>query len=142
MANVNTVVLVGRAVTDPEVRTTKNGGKLARIRFVVNNRRKDSMSGEWKDIPMFIDVDVFNWGNRTQADWVERNVRKASQICVTGSLWLDEWTSQDGQKRSRHIVNANDIQFAGPAPKRDEEAVTATDAIADKADKADSEVPW
>ena len=118
MANFNKVILIGRLTRDPEVRTFGNGGKVAKIGFAVTNRRKNSQTGQWEDEPMFIDVDVFNFGTTgTLANIVEQYCRKGSQICLEGRLKLDQWDDKTtGQKRSKHMIVAEAIQLLDRKP--------------------------
>jgi single-strand DNA-binding protein len=112
MANLNKVMLIGRLTRDPEVRTFANGGKVAKFGFAVNNRRKNSQTGQWEDEPVFIDVEAFNRGDfGKQADLVEQYLRKGNQVFVEGHLRLDQWTSQEGQKRQRLLVVVDNFQF-------------------------------
>src|SRR6266478_3100084 len=111
MANLNKVMLIGRLTRDPEVRTFPNGGKVAKLGFAVNNRRKNSSTGQWEDEPVFLDVEVFNRGEAgRQADLVEQSLRKGHQVFIEGHLQLDQWTSQDGQKRSKLKVVVENFQ--------------------------------
>jgi single-strand DNA-binding protein len=115
MANLNKVMLIGRLTRDPEVRTFANGGKVAKFGFAVNNRRKNQATGEWEDEPVFIDVDVFNRGEQgRQADLVEQSLRKGQQIFIEGHLRFEQWTGQDGQKRSKLSVRVDNFQFLEP----------------------------
>src|SRR5208282_3686624 len=115
MANLNKVMLIGRLTRDPEVRTFSNGGKVAKFGFAVNNKRKNNQTGQWEDEPVFVDVDVFNRGETgRQADLVEQSLRKGNQIFIEGHLKLDQWTSPEGQKRSRLFVVAENFQFLEP----------------------------
>jgi single-strand DNA-binding protein len=128
MANLNKVMLIGRLTRDPEVRTFANGGKVAKFGFAVNNRRKNAQTGQWEDEPVFIDVDAFNRGDfGKKADLVEQYLKKGHQVFIDGHLQLDQWTAQDGQKRSKLKVVLDDLQFLeprgeggsrGPAPAR------------------------
>jgi single-strand DNA-binding protein len=112
MANLNKVMLIGRLTRDPEVRTFANGGKVAKFGFAVNNRKKNTSTGQWEDEPVYVDVDVFNRGEQgRQADLVEQSLRKGHQVFIEGRLKLDQWTGQDGQKRSRLHVVAENFQF-------------------------------
>ena len=52
MANLNKVMLIGRLTRDPEVRMFANGGKVAHFGFAVNNRRKNTQTGQWEDEPV------------------------------------------------------------------------------------------
>jgi len=115
MANLNKVMLIGRLTRDPEVRTFSNGGKVANFGFAVNNRRKNSSTGEWEDEPVFIDVEAFNRGDYGKlADTVEQYLKKGQQVFIEGHLKLDQWTSQEGQKRSKLKVVADNFQFLEP----------------------------
>lgn len=115
MANLNKVMLIGRLTRDPEVRMFSNGGKVAKFGFAVNNRRKNSQSGQWEDEPVFLNVEAFNRGDfGKQADLCEQYLRKGTQVFVEGHLQLDQWTSQDGQKRSQLKIVVDNFQFLEP----------------------------
>ncbi len=115
MANLNKVMLIGRLTRDPEVRMFSNGGKVAKFGFAVNNKRKNPQSGQWEDEPVFLDVDAFNRGDTGKtADLVETYLRKGHQAFIEGHLKLDQWTTQDGQKRSRLFVVVDRIEFLEP----------------------------
>jgi len=117
MANLNKVMLIGRLTRDPEVRMFANGGKVAKFGFAVNNRRKNTQTGQWEDEPVFLEVDAFNRGETgRQADLVEQGLRKGSQVFIEGHLKLDQWTSQEGQKRQQIRVVVDNFQFLEPRP--------------------------
>src|SRR5690349_1215434 len=63
MANLNKVMLIGRLTRDPEMRSFSNGGKVAKFGFAVNNRKKNSATGQWENDPVFLDVEAFNRGD-------------------------------------------------------------------------------
>jgi single-strand DNA-binding protein len=115
MANLNKVMLIGRLTRDPEVRTFSNGGKVAKFGFAVNNSKKNAQTGQWEDDPVFIDVEAFNRGDTgKKADLVEQYLHKGHQAFIEGHLKLDQWTAQDGQKRSRLLVIVDNLQFLEP----------------------------
>jgi single-strand DNA-binding protein len=115
MANLNKVMLIGRLTRDPEVRVFPNGGKVAAFGFAVNNRRKNSQTGQWEDEPVFLDIEAFNRGEvGKQADLVEQYLHKGRQVFIEGHLKFDQWTGQDGQKRSRLKIVADNFQFLEP----------------------------
>jgi single-strand DNA-binding protein len=116
MANLNKVMLIGRLTRDPEVRTFSNGGKVAAFGFAVNNRRKNASTGQWEDDPVFLDMEAFNRGEggRQQADLVEQYLRKGQQVFIEGHLKLDQWTNQEGQKRTRLKIVVDNMQFLEP----------------------------
>ena len=115
MANLNKVMLIGRLTRDPEVFMFANGGKVAKFGFAVNNRKKNSQTGQWEDEPVFLDIEAFNRGETGKtADLVEQYLRKGHQAFVEGHLKLDQWTSQEGQKRSKIKIVVDNVQFLEP----------------------------
>lgn len=113
MANLNKVMLIGRLTRDPEIKVFGNGGKVANIGFAVNNRKKNKDSGEWEDVPVWVDLKVFNRDTgRKMADLVESSLKKGQQVYVEGHLVLEEWTGkEDGKKSSKMVVYVDDFQF-------------------------------
>jgi single-strand DNA-binding protein len=113
MANLNKVMLIGRLTRDPEIKTFGNGGKVANIGFAVNNRKKNKQTNEWEDVPVWIDLKVFNRETgRKMADLAESSLKKGQQVYVEGHLVLEEWTGkEDGKKSSKMVVYVDDFQF-------------------------------
>lgn len=113
MAVFNKVILVGRLTRDPECRTFGNGGKVAKFGFAVNNRRKNSQTGQWEDEPMFVDCEAFNRGEfGTLANTIEQYCKKGSQILIEGKLHLDTWDDKTtGQKRQKHKIVVEVMQL-------------------------------
>src|SRR5262245_35371226 len=107
MANLNKVILIGRIVADPEskdITTFNNGGKVTRLRFVVNNRKFDGAKQEWVDDPVWIDLKFFNRGENGKLADRAAALRKMQHIALEGHLVLEEWTDKEGQKRSKILV--------------------------------------
>ncbi len=113
MAKFNKVILVGRLTRDPECRTFSTGGKVAKIGFAVTNSKKNTQTGQWEDVPMFIDCEAFNRGEFGKlADTIEKYCRKGSQILIEGSLHLDTWDDKTtGQKRQKHKIVVDAMQL-------------------------------
>jgi|GEM_PF-152308 len=112
MANLNRVTLIGRLTRDPEVRSFSNGGKVAKFGFAVNNRKRNATSGQWEDEPVWLNCEAFNRGdNGTMADRVERMCRKGSQVYLECHLVLDQWTTQQGEKRSQLKLVVDQLQM-------------------------------
>ena len=113
MANLNKVMLIGRLTRDPEIKTFANGGKVAKIGFAVNNRKKNMQTGAWEDSPVWIDLKVFNRDTGAKkADLVESSLKKGQQIFVEGHLVLEEWTGkEDGKKQSKLVIVVDNFEF-------------------------------
>ena len=116
MANLNKVMLIGRLTRDPEVRTFAPNGKVANFGFAVNNRKKNPQTGQWEEIPVFVDIEAFNRGEtgRQLADVVEQYLRKGHLTFIEGHLKLDQWTSKEGEKRSKLKVVLDNFEFLQP----------------------------
>jgi len=115
MANLNKVMLIGRLTRDPEIKEFSNGGKVANIGFAVNNSRKNPQSGQWEEVPVWVELKAFsNERGRKLADLVEKYLRKGSQAYVEGHLVLEEWAGkEDGKKQSKMVVYVDSIEFLG-----------------------------
>jgi single-strand DNA-binding protein len=116
VANVNRCLFIGRVGSDVEVREF-SGSKLARFRFVVNNRKKDQQTGEWGDVPCWIDAECWQSGNSTLAERLAQHLRKGTPVYLEARLEYDEWQDQQGNRRSKHKLVITDWQFVEPRPK-------------------------
>lgn len=111
MASLNKVLLMGNLTRDPELRRTTTGTAVCRMGLAVN-RRYTTAQGEVRDEPCYIDVDV--WGRSAEA--CAQNLRKGSSAFVEGRLRMDQWEDKaSGQKRSRLLIQAENVQFVGGA---------------------------
>ncbi|WP_024787037.1 MULTISPECIES: single-stranded DNA-binding protein [unclassified Lebetimonas] len=103
----NKIILVGNLTRDVELRYSPAGTAIAKFGIATNRTYKDSVSGENKKEVMFIDVTVFG----RSAEIANQYLRKGSKVLVEGRLVLDQWVDSSGQKRSKHSVVAEKIQF-------------------------------
>jgi single-strand DNA-binding protein len=108
MASINRVFLMGNLTRDPELRYTPGGSAVTEIGLAVNRRYK-AQSGEMQEETTFVDITV--WGR--QAENVNQYLSKGRPVFVEGRLQLDSWETQDGQKRSKLKVVADNVQFLG-----------------------------
>jgi single-strand DNA-binding protein len=113
MANLNKVMLIGRLTRDPE---SILGGKGAKFGFAVNNRRLNNETQQWEEVPVFIDMEIWNRGEMGKnADRVLQTLRKGQQIFVEGHLKLDTWEDKNGGgKRSALRVVVENFQYLEP----------------------------
>jgi len=65
------------------------------------------MTGENKQEVMFIDITVFG----RSAEIANQYLRKGRKVLIEGRLVLDQWVDQTGQKRSKHSIVAEKVQF-------------------------------
>ena len=64
-SNINRVNISGNLTRDPELRGAASGTQILSFGVAVNDRRKNQQTGEWEDVPNFVDCIVF--GNRATA---------------------------------------------------------------------------
>ena len=105
--SINRVIVSGNLTLDPEVRTTASGNPVMGFGIAVNDRRKNSQTGEWEDYPNFIDCTMF--GARAQS--VSRFLSKGSKVAIEGKLRWSQWETNEGQKRSKIEIIVDEIEF-------------------------------
>lgn len=103
----NSVALVGRITRDPEIRYTGEGFAIGHFTVAVDRDRKEK-NGERK--ADFFPVVVFG----KTAENVERIYKKGHRVEVLGRLENDEWTTQDGEKRTKTQIVANHTRTLEP----------------------------
>jgi single-strand DNA-binding protein len=120
MANLNKVMLIGRLTRKPEEISLRTG-RGAKFGFAVNNRKLNADTQQWEDVPVFIDVEVWNRGeNGKLADRVLDTLDKGQQVFIEGHLKLDQWEDKNGGgKRSKLSVVVDNFQYL--EPRRDGE---------------------
>jgi single-strand DNA-binding protein len=106
MASFNSVTLMGNLTRDPELRYTPSGAAVATLGLAVNRRYKDSGGSDHEET-LFIDVVVWN----KQAESCGQYLKKGRLVLVAGRLQQRTWESPEGQKRSKHEVVAERVQF-------------------------------
>ena len=106
MAAFNQVLLMGNVTRDIQLSYTPGGTAVADFGLAVNRKWKDQ-AGQQKEEVLFVDCRAF--GN--MATTINQYMQKGSPIFVQGRLVLDQWTAQDGTKRSRHRVVLTGFQF-------------------------------
>lgn len=108
MVGLNKVFLMGNLTRDPDLRYTPSGTAVVTIGLAVNREYRDK-NGEVQKEVCYIDVDA--WAR--QAELCAEHLRKGSPVHVEGRLQYDTWESSVGEKRSKHKVRADRVQFLG-----------------------------
>ena len=103
--SLNQVFLMGNLTRDPELRQTPNGQNVTSFSLALNRAYKDQ-SGEWQEATDYIDCVC--WG--PLAERVAQYLSKGRRCLVQGRLQSRSW-EQDGAKRSKVEVLANDVTF-------------------------------
>ena len=103
--SINRVVISGNLTRDGEIRATAGGTTVLTFGVAVNDRRRNA-SGEWEDVPNFVDCVMFG----TRADALARFLTKGTKVALEGKLRYSSW-ERDGQRRSKLEVIVDDLEF-------------------------------
>jgi single-strand DNA-binding protein len=103
----NQVILMGNLTRDPELRTTPSGATVCGFSLALNRSYKNA-DGNWTEATDFIDIVA--WG--PLGERVAQYLTKGRPALVSGRLQSRNW-EQEGQKRSKVEVVANDVTFLG-----------------------------
>lgn len=105
MASENTVELIGNITRDPELRFTPSGAAVANFGLAVNRRWMNRQTNQWDEQTSFFDVVCW----RELAENVAESLTKGSRVMVVGRLEQRSWETQEGDKRSKVEVVADEI---------------------------------
>ena len=103
--SLNIIVLQGRLVRDPEMRTTQSGVAVASFTLAVDRDFGGRDGGEKQTD--FIDCTAW----RHTAEFVSKYFSKGRMAVVSGRLQIDNYTDNDGNKRKSAKVVADNIYF-------------------------------
>lgn len=134
MQNINRVCISGHVTRDSELRATQSGTDVLNFSLAVNESRKNQHTGEWEDIPNYIDCTL--WGGR--ANGISRVLKKGVLVCLTGKLHQSSW-ERDGVKRTKIEVYVDEVEVM----RRREEPQEYQAAPSYKSpDAYGDEIPW
>ncbi len=103
MVSFNRVVLAGNLTRDPELRFTSSGIPVCEFGLAVNRVRSKS-----EEVDFF---DITAW--RELGETIANYKKKGDPILVEGKLQYRTWEAQDGSRRSKVDVVADNVQFLG-----------------------------
>ena len=103
--SINQVILMGNLTRDPELRTTPGGQSVCSFGLAVN-RSWQGQDGTQQDAVDYFDITA--WGKL--GELVSQYLSKGRRCLIMGRLSFRSW-EQDGQKRSKVEVVANDVTF-------------------------------
>ena len=101
----NRIIIMGRLVRDPELRTTQSGTPVTSFTLAVDRDFKSRESGE-KSTDF---IDVVAW--RQTAEFVCKYFAKGRMAIAEGRLQIREWKDRDGNSRRTAEVVAENVYF-------------------------------
>lgn len=126
-------MIIGNCTRDPEVRSTPNGKSVASMGVATNRVWTDANGQKQKQAEFH---NVVLWGKL--AEIAGQYLKKGQKVYIEGRLQTREWTAQDGTKRNRtEVVAENLIMLSsktggfGAAPSGDEPSYSAPNGPAE-----------
>ena len=101
----NRIIIMGRLVRDPELRTTQSGVSVTSFTLAVDRDFKSRDSGE-KSTDF---IDVVAW--RQTAEFVCKYFSKGRMAVAEGRLQIRDWKDRDGNNRRSAEVVADNVYF-------------------------------
>ena len=101
----NRIVIMGRLVRDPELRTTQTGISVTSFTLAVDRDFKNKETNE-KNTDF---IDVVAW--RQTAEFVCKYMTKGRMAVVEGRLQIRDWKDRDGNNRRSAEVVADNVYF-------------------------------
>ena len=123
--SINRAILVGNVGSDPEIRTTQGGDKVATFRIATSETWKDKATGDRKEATEWHTIVVFN---QNIVPVVEQYVAKGSKVGIEGAIKTRKWQDRDNNDRySTEIVIGRfdgrlSLEGSPQGAKRDEQS--------------------
>ncbi len=106
--SLNKVTLIGNLGSDPEVRSTTGGNRVATF-SLATSRTWNSASGDRQEKTEWHRCVVWNSKASTLADIVEKYVHKGDKLYVEGRIEYRQWQDKEGQTRYSTEINVREL---------------------------------
>jgi len=108
MASLNKVFLIGNLTRDVDLKYTSSGKAVANFGIAVNRAYTDA-NGERVEDACFVDIVAWDRLAEVCGDYLS----KGRPVFIEGRLQYRSWEAEDGGKKSKLEVVAQNIQFLG-----------------------------
>jgi single-strand DNA-binding protein len=108
MASYNRIVLLGNLTRDPQLSYTPSNTAVCKFGLATNHRFRDK-EGNTREDTCFVDCTVFGRAGETFNQYMS----KGRPVLIEGRLSWSQWTTPEGDKRSKHEVIVDNFQFVG-----------------------------
>jgi len=105
MNSLNSVLIEGNLVRDPEKKDLESGSKVCT--FSVASNRYYNQDNEKKSEVSFFDVEVWN----KTAELCLKTLSKGRGVRIVGRLKQDRWADKEGRAHSRVKVVGENVEF-------------------------------
>lgn len=107
MLGINKAIILGTLGADPDVKFTKNGGKMANLSLATSEYWKDKTTGEAKQTTEWHRVVVYN---DKIVNAIEAKLTKGSKAYVEGRIKTRKWQDNNGVDRYTTEIIADSVQ--------------------------------
>lgn len=137
--NLNKAFIIGNLTRDPEIRAIPSGQSVVNF-GVATNRRWTDPQGQKQEHTEFHNVVAFG----KLAELCNQYLAKGRIAMIEGRLQTRSWQAQDGTKRTRTEIVADNIQFgprgfSGSASSQNESSESREPAPSHHAEEAEPE---
>lgn len=108
MASFNRIILVGNLTRDPQLSYTGANTAVCKFGIATNHKWRDK-EGATREEVCFVDCTIFGRAGETFNQYMS----KGRSVLVEGRLRFDQWTSPEGEKKSKHEVIVDNFTFLG-----------------------------
>ena len=108
MASYNRIVLVGNLTRDPQLSYTPANTAVCKFGIATNRTFRDR-DGNSREEVCFVDCTLFGRGGEVFNQYMS----KGRSVLVEGRLQFSQWTTKEGEKRSKHEVVVENFTFLG-----------------------------
>ena len=127
----NSINLIGRLVSDPELRKTNSDVSFATFTLAVDNPVKEADGTRGT---CFLDCRIF----REQAENLVKFTRKGHKVGVTGAIAQRNFVRNDGSKGRAYEVYVDSVEYLEPKPVSEEQQAEQEEAEIVQEPKFDS----
>jgi len=120
MSSYNRIILVGNLTRDPQLSYTPANMAVCKFGVATNHKYKDR-EGNAREEVCFVDCTVF----ARAAEAFNKYMAKGRPVLVEGRLQFNQWTTPEGDKRSKHEVIVDNFTFLGGGQRAAAEGVSA-----------------
>jgi single-strand DNA-binding protein len=113
--SLNKVQLIGNLTRDPELRYTPQGTAVCDLGVATNRSWKPQDSNEWQEETEFHNIVVWS----KLAERCGEQLSKGKKVYVEGRLRTRSWETQEGEKRYKTEIVADDVMFLDSRNRED-----------------------
>jgi single-strand DNA-binding protein len=99
------ITIIGNLTRDPELRFTPSGQATSTFGVAVNRRWQNRQTQEWDEATSFFDMVA--WAGL--AENIAQSLTRGVRVIVSGRLDQRSWENQEGEKRSKIEIRADEV---------------------------------